>query len=59
MNSNMFGAVGDEVTLLESLRFDLSEIESAANKFAKENMIGRGGFGEVYKVTSVPYLRQN
>ncbi|XP_019452503.1 PREDICTED: cysteine-rich receptor-like protein kinase 25 [Lupinus angustifolius] len=40
---------GNEVTTLESLWFDLSEIESATNKFAKENMIGKGGFGEVYK----------
>ncbi|KAE9589328.1 putative protein kinase RLK-Pelle-DLSV family [Lupinus albus] len=40
---------GNEVTTLESLWFDLSEIQSATNKFAKENMIGKGGFGEVYK----------
>lgn len=47
-------AVGNQVAVLESLWFDLGEIESATNKFAKENMIGKGGFGEVYKVTSVP-----
>ncbi|TKY51093.1 Cysteine-rich receptor protein kinase 25 [Spatholobus suberectus] len=40
---------GSEVATLESLWFDLDEIESATNKFAKENMIGKGGFGEVYK----------
>ncbi|WJX14800.1 hypothetical protein P8452_05015 [Trifolium repens] len=40
---------GDDVAILESLRFGLGEIESATNKFAKENMIGKGGFGEVYK----------
>ncbi|KAK2404969.1 cysteine-rich receptor protein kinase precursor [Trifolium repens] len=48
-NSNLFGAVGDDAVILESLRFGLGEIESATNKFAKENMIGKGGFGEVYK----------
>ncbi|KAK7343561.1 hypothetical protein VNO77_12377 [Canavalia gladiata] len=42
-------SVGNEVSVLESLWFDLGEIESATNKFAKENMIGKGGFGEVYK----------
>ncbi|KAL2324346.1 hypothetical protein Fmac_023404 [Flemingia macrophylla] len=42
-------SVGNEVAILESLWFDLGEIESATNKFAKENMIGKGGFGEVYK----------
>ncbi|RDX61357.1 Cysteine-rich receptor-like protein kinase 8, partial [Mucuna pruriens] len=42
-------SVGDEVAILESLWFDFAEIESATNKFAKENMIGKGGFGEVYK----------
>lgn len=53
-NSNLSGAVGDDVAILESLRFGLGEIESATNKFDKDNMIGKGGFGEVYKVKSVP-----
>ncbi|KAL2324343.1 hypothetical protein Fmac_023401 [Flemingia macrophylla] len=34
---------------LEGLQFDLTLIEAATNKFSQENMIGKGGFGEVYK----------
>ncbi|KAK7269973.1 hypothetical protein RIF29_22801 [Crotalaria pallida] len=41
---------GDESTTLESLQFDLAAIEAATNKFSYENLIGQGGFGEVYKV---------
>lgn len=44
------GLVGNEYTTLESLQFDLVTIEAATNKFSPENRIGRGGFGEVYKV---------
>jgi len=35
---------------LESLQFEFAEIEAATNRFATENRIGKGGFGEVYKV---------
>ncbi|KAI4305254.1 hypothetical protein L6164_028629 [Bauhinia variegata] len=41
--------VGDESATLESLQFNLGIIEAATNKFSQENMIGKGGFGEVYK----------
>ncbi|XP_027364936.1 cysteine-rich receptor-like protein kinase 10 isoform X2 [Abrus precatorius] len=41
--------IGNESTTLESLRFELAKIEAATNKFAKENRIGKGGFGEVYR----------
>ncbi|RDX61356.1 Cysteine-rich receptor-like protein kinase 25, partial [Mucuna pruriens] len=41
--------VGNDSTSLESLRFKLAKIEAATNRFAKENMIGKGGFGEVYR----------
>ncbi|QCE08392.1 serine/threonine-protein kinase PBS1 [Vigna unguiculata] len=40
---------GHDSTTLESLRFELVKIEAATNRFAKENMIGKGGFGEVYR----------
>ena len=42
--------VGDEGATLEPLQFDLAIIEAATNNFSPENMIGKGGFGEVYKV---------
>jgi hypothetical protein len=32
------------------LQFEFAKIEAATNRFAAENRIGRGGFGEVYKV---------
>jgi hypothetical protein len=32
------------------LQFDFAVIEAATNKFSNENFIGKGGFGEVYKV---------
>jgi len=35
---------------LESLQFEFTKIEAATNRFAAENRIGKGGFGEVYKV---------
>lgn len=45
-----FGSVGDELKTLESLQFKFVTIEAATNKFSKENEIGKGGFGVVYKV---------
>ncbi|KAL2330476.1 hypothetical protein Fmac_018057 [Flemingia macrophylla] len=34
----------------EPLQFDLAIIKAATNNFSHENHIGKGGFGEVYKV---------
>ena len=31
--------------------FDLATVKSATKNFLPENMIGKGGFGPVYKVT--------
>ncbi|QCD82648.1 hypothetical protein DEO72_LG2g2988 [Vigna unguiculata] len=41
---------GHESVALEPLQFKLTLIEAATNNFSHENRIGRGGFGEVYKV---------
>ncbi|KAL5100901.1 hypothetical protein RYX36_005228 [Vicia faba] len=40
---------GDELKTLESLQFKFVTIQAATNKFSKENQIGKGGFGVVYK----------
>jgi len=32
------------------LQFELAVIEEATNNFSNANFIGKGGFGEVYKV---------
>jgi len=34
----------------DSLQLDYRTIQTATNDFAESNKIGRGGFGEVYKV---------
>ncbi|KAM4113198.1 hypothetical protein ACJW30_05G201400 [Castanea mollissima] len=34
----------------ESLLFDLATIKAATNKFSEDNKLGKGGFGEVYKL---------
>ena len=45
-------AVG-EATTIESMQFDFGTIEAATNKFAEYNMIGKVGFGKVYKVRKI------
>lgn len=42
--------VGLEISSPESLQFDLATIEIATNNFSDDNKIGKGGYGQVYKV---------
>jgi len=45
-------AATDEITTTHSLQFSFKTIEAATDKFSDSNMIGQGGFGEVYRVIS-------
>ncbi|KAK7357543.1 hypothetical protein VNO80_16832 [Phaseolus coccineus] len=45
-------SVGDERDKMELLQFNFLTVEAATNKFSSENKIGKGGFGEVYKIAS-------
>ncbi|KAL1815675.1 hypothetical protein ACET3Z_018249 [Daucus carota] len=38
-----------ELYIKESMRFSYSEIQLATDKFSKENLLGEGGYGHVYK----------
>ncbi|KAF8119012.1 hypothetical protein N665_0001s0068 [Sinapis alba] len=38
-----------EFTVTHSLQFDFKAIEAATNKFSESNLIGQGGFGDVFK----------
>ncbi|KAG5384001.1 hypothetical protein IGI04_035471, partial [Brassica rapa subsp. trilocularis] len=40
---------GDEIIPLNSLQFKFKTIKAATDKFSDSNMIGQGGFGEVYR----------
>ncbi|XP_026421307.1 cysteine-rich receptor-like protein kinase 7 [Papaver somniferum] len=41
----------DDITRIESLRFDLDTIKAATGNFSNDNKLGKGGFGYVYKGT--------
>ncbi|KAI8001399.1 Cysteine-rich receptor-like protein kinase 10 [Camellia lanceoleosa] len=41
--------VGNEITSVQSLQFDLATIQVTTNNFSDHNKIGQGGFGSVYK----------
>ncbi|EXB74536.1 Cysteine-rich receptor-like protein kinase 10 [Morus notabilis] len=41
----------NDITMKDSLQFDFKSIETATTKFSDYNMLGKGGFGEVYKGT--------
>lgn len=40
----------NNISVTQSLQFDFKTIETATGKFSGSNMLGQGGFGEVYKV---------
>ncbi|EPS60084.1 hypothetical protein M569_14721 [Genlisea aurea] len=42
-------AYNDEISTVESLLYDFDRIKAATNGFSKENELGHGGFGVVYK----------
>ncbi|KAG5549720.1 hypothetical protein RHGRI_014877 [Rhododendron griersonianum] len=41
--------VGDDISTVQSLQYDLGPIKAATNNFSDDNKIGEGGFGPVYK----------
>jgi len=40
----------EEMRMMESLRCDLHTIKAATRNFSRDNKLGQGGFGAVYKV---------
>nr|XP_048324459.1 probable leucine-rich repeat receptor-like protein kinase At2g28990 [Ziziphus jujuba var. spinosa] len=51
LNSLDQSTSANEVTAMESLKFDLEAIKIATNKFSQDKKLGQGGFGEVHKGT--------
>ncbi|PON32089.1 Protein kinase-like domain containing protein [Parasponia andersonii] len=43
--------IRDKILAKQTFQFTLDEIETAAEKFSDDNMIGEGGLGKVYKGT--------
>jgi hypothetical protein len=40
----------DEISCVESLKFNFDTIRVATDNFSEANKLGQGGFGAVYKV---------
>lgn len=50
MNFVNYDVVVLEFNNSESLEFDFATIEIATNMFSEDSKIGRGGYGQVFKV---------
>ncbi|KAI8556530.1 hypothetical protein RHMOL_Rhmol05G0260300 [Rhododendron molle] len=48
-NCNKENNVGDDISIVQSLQYDLSTIQAATNNFSDDKKLGEGGFGPVYK----------
>ncbi|KAH9608351.1 hypothetical protein KSS87_017805 [Heliosperma pusillum] len=46
-----FKSVGEDLTSVESIQYDLAALQAATNNFSDDNKVGEGGFGIVYKGT--------
>ncbi|KAM3400809.1 hypothetical protein ACQJBY_005571 [Aegilops geniculata] len=46
----------DDIQSIDSLLLDLSTLRVATNDFGEGNMLGKGGFGMVHKVQTMPYV---
>ena len=51
--NNRHFRVADDFSRQSSLQYDLKTIEAATLTFSKRNMLGQGGFGEVFKVQHI------
>ncbi|MED6175772.1 hypothetical protein PIB30_081488 [Stylosanthes scabra] len=48
--------LGPDMTASESLQFDLATIQFATNNFCQGSRVGKGGYGEVYKVLYIIHV---